>query len=376
MTTCKSCPEAEASKPILGESFDPWYVLLSPPERVGERRLFHSWPPSLPEVGVGVDYQEIAHQASRCAKGVIRERWRDLRKFTPVESAALLLSSQKFRSGPSLQVREYLRRMYERSGDKVEYVLPSFPFKIPNMEKSPYGHFDAGEILCLQRLQLINEVTTELLDKPSVFHVVSDGKIYSDICGVNAETYQGYSRSARQAIGQMGLAGSLDYVDMVDDVIGDRREEFSETLGRVKEELASWWEVNRGSKPVQYLIRNMSSNVNFYLELECLAYGNLFGMLGDRRGDELKSLMSRKVEDAAFLFMAKLVTLKVLDVLAERYPGSVRATVHPKIGQFGIHLVNSKTRVFPWQGVPLRGSDGRFRIVSPRLRLGITLGAW
>lgn len=90
----------------------------------------------------------------------------------------------------------------------------------------------------------------------------------------------------------------------------------------------------------------------------CLACRGIEG------GDELKSLMSRKVEDAAFLFMAKLVTLKVLDVLAERYPGSVRATVHPKIGQFGIYLVNSKTRVFPWQGVPLRGSDGRFRIVS------------
>ena len=64
----------------------------------------------------------------------------------------------------------------------------------------------------------------------------------------------------------MGLADELKYVDMLDTVIGDRLEEYQATLNAVSTAIAKWWEKNRETDRVKYLISNMSANVNTFTE--------------------------------------------------------------------------------------------------------------
>lgn len=80
--------------------------------------------------------------------------------------------------------------------------------------------------------------------------------------------------------------------------------------------------------------------------------------------DTYSKTVQKQSSDAAFEFTAKLVTLRITNAVLNKYKGSIRATVHPKHGQFGIHLVNSHSRVFPWQGVVIKNNFNKFYTTS------------
>jgi hypothetical protein len=69
-----------------------------------------------------------------------------------------------------------------------------------------------------------------------------------------------------------------------------------------------------------------------------------------------------RAEQGAFEFALFLYILREIDLVGSCYPGAVRATVHPKPGQWGLHLVNPETRVFPWQGVAYLNERDRWRV--------------
>jgi pyoverdine/dityrosine biosynthesis protein Dit1 len=350
--------------PLLGEGFDPWYVLLSPPETNRGREPSLISKPSLPVRTVRVDYGELAHQAELRGKEIVRDRWRELRSRTPAERAAIVLSSKQFRAGNSLGVLEYLTKCFQTVGDEATFTLPSFPFKVPNPAKVVHRNFDAGELLCLRRLHLLNSIVTELLDVPSRFVIISDGKIYADVCGTEPAEYERYSHDARDAIEQMGLTDRLAYVDMIDDVVGDRRGEYEDLLERVQAELSVWWEEHRDSSQVQYLVANMEASIDTTVADFALAKALEADLPKEQPLADYRAHVSSWAERSAFLFMSKLVTLRIMNAVQDRYPGSIRCTVHPKQGQYGIHLVNSSTMTFPWQGTTVRRGDGAFRVTT------------
>lgn len=347
----------------LPSDFDPWYVLLSPPEKVKEKDSYLLTKPTFEVQSIEVDYRAIAAAAEEDARQLIDKRWKDIHTLSPVCQAAKVLSSKQIRNGKSLGVEQYLTQVLGDSKEGVTFALPSFPFKIPNPMKVAHRNLDAGELLCLRRLHYINSIVQMLMDVPSSFVIISDGKIYSDICDIDASEYKQYTSDARRAIAKMGLADELKYVDMLDTVIGDRLEEYQDTLNVVSTEIAKWWEKNRETARVKYLISNMSANVNTFTEDYSLMRSCGNGVIPDALWNQYKKLVNDKAESKAREFMCKLVTLRIMDAVPNRYPGSVRATVHPKEGQFGIHLVNASTFVFPWQGTTLRKTGDKFRVV-------------
>lgn len=71
-----------------------------------------------------------------------------------------------------------------------------------------------------------------------------------------------------------------------------------------------------------------------------------------------------QADTAAFDFALTLCALKAINAVAAFFPYDLRATVHPKPGQWGLHLVNNKTRVFPWQGVAFKKNTGEWRVYT------------
>jgi hypothetical protein len=78
--------------------------------------------------------------------------------------------------------------------------------------------------------------------------------------------------------------------------------------------------------------------------------------------ERVRRSVRERTEEAAFEFALTLYTLKELDLVATAYPGAVRATVHPKPEQWGLHLVNEHTQVFPWQGVAYKPKEGKWTV--------------
>lgn len=78
--------------------------------------------------------------------------------------------------------------------------------------------------------------------------------------------------------------------------------------------------------------------------------------------ETIKAQTVDRAERGALEFALFLYVLSEIDLVPSCYPGAVRATVHPKPGQWGLHLVNRESRVFPWQGVAYRNENGQWRI--------------
>ncbi|WP_294974887.1 L-tyrosine/L-tryptophan isonitrile synthase family protein, partial [uncultured Leuconostoc sp.] len=270
--------------------------------------------------------------------------------------------------GNSLGVKDYLIKIFENSNDKVQFTLPSFPFKVPNALKTEHHNLDAGEILCLQRLYLITYLTQELLNKKSEFIVISDGAIYSDLCNIDPFEYKAYSQKAKTVITKMGISENVKYVDMMNDVISEKTNEYTNTLNQVKDELQYWWQKNCETSKVKYLITNMAGNI----KTDDLDYSVLRSMDHENASD-LFDIYSEKIQkrasQSAFEFTAKLVTLRIMNVVLKKYEGCVRSTVHPKQGQYGIHLVNSSSSIFPWQGVLLKQTTNKFNMAPSQIAL-------
>lgn len=336
---------------LLSDDFDPWYVLLSEPAIIDKKKVIYTENPELEKKFIDVKYDNLKKEAEQKAQLIIRERWRELRLLSPSQQVATILSSKKFRNGNSFDVKNYLTKCLENSKESIQFVLPSFPFKIPNPLKTWHHNLDAGEMLCLQRLYLISFLTQELMNKKTEFIIISDGLIYSDLCDVDAFEYKSYSQRAKQIIDKMGIQDNIKYVDMMNDVLSDKQDEYDQTLQQVQHELKDWWK------------NNMSGNINTndidYSVLRSMTQENVNSVF-----EVYSETLQRRASQKAFEFTSKLVTLRVMDAVLQKYEDCIRATVHPKPGQFGIHLVNSNSRIFPWQGVILKNNSNEFHTTS------------
>jgi len=119
----------------------------------------------------------------------------------------------------------------------------------------------------------------------------------------------------------------------------------------LQHELKDWWK------------NNMSGNINTndidYSVLRSMTQENVNSVF-----EVYSETLQRRASQKAFEFTSKLETLRVMDAVLQKYEICIRATVHPKPGQFGIHLVNSNSRIFPWQGVILKNNSNEFHTTS------------
>jgi pyoverdine/dityrosine biosynthesis protein Dit1 len=360
----------------LPDDFDPSFVMLSPSASMGESTPgFHAPHADLPVVERSIDYQSVTAEAERNARHYIGVRWRDIKSAPPAEQIASLLAGRRYRAGP-LTARDEFAATIRRAlcgGGPVEFVLPSFPFKIPNPGKVAHRTADYAEVLCLQRLYEITEVVRELGGTDSVFRIISDGKIYAGISRIGYGERTQYFTDVVRLIAAMSATHALSVVDMLDDVVGDLRGEVWRDLEAFTPALRRWWDARRNQDKVRYLVRNMTMNIDLGAEmsaftrvLACAEHGSSArpdnGALGETAA-ELARQVHERADKAAFEFTALLTALRRSGVIAVRYPRAIRATVHPKAGQWGIHLVNQESRVFPWQGVALQTQDGNWRVV-------------
>lgn len=358
----------------LPRDFDPWYVMLSPPAEFDESE-FLVVSRRLPVVERPVDFHAVVREAERNARRYIRERWNSIKSSSPAEQITALLTSKHYRAGP-LTAREHFAEQVERSlaaGGPVEFVLPSFPFKIPNPGKVQHRNADYAEILCLQRLYEITEIVRDLGGVDSIFRIISDGKMYADVCGIGFSEHSQYFAANAGFIEAMAATHALTLVDMIDDVLGDRQDDLWREIEEFSPALTDWWNSRRADGKVRYLVRNMAANINLDAEMSgfsraVISGGEGFSVNLDAATrmemmDELIKQVHARAEKAAFEFTALLVALRQTDAVTSRYPMAIRATVHPKEGQWGIHLVNKESRVFPWQGVALQTQRGDWRIV-------------
>lgn len=95
---------------------------------------------------------------------------------------------------------------FVRRGEPVTFVLPAFPAKSPNPEKTLGALPDLGEVLALSRLEKLCADIGAFYEPGARLVICSDGRVFSDLVGVRDADVSRYGDAIRGIIAENGLA--------------------------------------------------------------------------------------------------------------------------------------------------------------------------
>lgn len=372
---------ADAYDPPEVDALDPSFIFLSP--TLLQREDFEAQgdyqDPPEPKVIQSFDWaaqKQATVEAAEEFVDAIRSRLD--RADDMYDKVFEIMSSKRYRAGTKKKTRFDDNRDLFRptvtahidAGTPIEFVLPSFPYKFANPVKVARKRPDMAEVLCLSQLYEIC-CSIGLVYEPGVrFIIISDGSLYQSIFGITQHEADTFRELCVEMIHQLGYDDHLEMVDMEHDLIEPVRSAFDAVRDRMRPVLAEWWEKNPESERRASLISSSSPNINtdgqVSHDLVKMATKNIMSDDDEEevldQFEQVRTNVRERAEKAAFEFALVLYTLKELDLVATAYPEAIRATVHPKPGQWGLHLVNEHTQVFPWQGVAYKAASGRWTV--------------
>jgi pyoverdine/dityrosine biosynthesis protein Dit1 len=93
----------------------------------------------------------------------------------------------------------------------IHFILPAFPAKSPNPNKT-FGYLpDYGEVLALKRLDTLCSRICEVYSPGAFITLCSDGRVFNDLVEAPDWSVDEYSTSIRQIIESLGLKSLFTY---------------------------------------------------------------------------------------------------------------------------------------------------------------------
>ena len=235
--------------------------------------------------------------------------------------------------------------------EPIQMILPTLPSKGQNRARNDHAidEVSLGEILFFAQMRDIVHSIKQIYDPGMKITVVTDGIIYADMFRHN-DTGRAilYRNTCMELRDRMQLRDVVDIVDM--DWLLFSEPTFGLMKSFVHDRLLCLWNTNADVKQrMESLMRGMIFNMPTPGEKFERALENI-----NRPFTELPQGFQDKLKFTALRYASSLIALQRLQILYRAFPGALRATVHPKAApQIGLHLVNSRSTVFPYHGVVL-----------------------
>lgn len=243
---------------------------------------------------------------------------------------------------------EHLRRIRAAvaAGQTLELVLPAFPAKSPNREKTLSALPDYAEVLGLMRLQKLCD-QIGLVYRPGARVVIcSDGRVFSDLVLVSDEEVSAYGRAIDRMIGELNLS-SLSTLGM-EDVFG-----------------------NCGFDAMRALLISRHGRSLAEIRTDVLGHADALAMFnGIHRfvfEDRLvlfpeKSRNKLREESKAVAYQVIQRSNAWSGLVEALFPRALRLSIHPQVSRsakIGFQLVDCEnTWGTPWHNVALAGPQG------------------
>ncbi|MCX6125981.1 MAG: isocyanide synthase family protein [Proteobacteria bacterium] len=297
------------------------------------------------------------------------------RSQNQVRPAGMELGSEICDLGKSIQLKKIAATV--KTGQAVHFLLPAFPAKSPNPQKTHSDEPDYGEFLALKHLSKICKDIGNIYSGGARITICSDGHVFGDLVQVEDDVVNRYGHCLGAMIRDFDL-DRLSVFNMQDHFGGlsfsTMRSELVASYGRTVEEIR---QDVLGSASEKQLF----NGIHRFLFEDMLV---------------LQSNLSRNAARQKSKIMAYEVILRshAWSGLVERkFPDAVRLSIHPQLphsAKFGVKLLPRTGRVqgldpaldhpldyamaewrTPWHGVALENDHG-FSIVkkSEALALG------
>lgn len=233
-----------------------------------------------------------------------------------------------------------------KKNEAIKFILPAFPAKSPNRNKTLSKNPDFGEYLGLKRLDNICSEIEKIYEPGGKFIICSDGRVFSDIVEVNDSDVTNYCTELKNMI----KADNLNSISVfnLEDVFSKL------TYEQMREELSN----NYGKK-----ISDIKQNVKQNNDEKAL-----FNGLHKFTYEDM-SFLHKKLSNSQIKKRSKEVTYHIIQrshawsgLVAQYFPECVRISIHPQelhTGKIGVQLVNCEhSWGTPWHNVVLLNENG------------------
>lgn len=227
----------------------------------------------------------------------------------------------------------------------VTFVLPAFPGKSPNLAKVLSPLPDMAERLALQFLDKLCEHIREVYSPGAQIILCSDGRVFSDIIGMNEADVSAYQLELDAIIQELGLANlstfNLDETFRGKDFV-QMRHELMQSYGASQESLRE--KVLRDSEA-----ERMYCGITRFLVEDSTFPG------------QTKSRTAIQKESKAKAYEVIRRSNAWSEFIAQRFTNAVRLSIHPQAcgsKKIGIRLIGTESWMTPWHGVAVRTDSG------------------
>lgn len=235
---------------------------------------------------------------------------------------------------------------FVRAGKTIEMVLPAFPAKSSNRQKTLGDLPDLGEALALKRLDRLCAAIGEIYEPGARIVICSDGRVFSDLVQVSDQAVSLYREEISRILARERLShlGTFDLDDVFDAGLNhDQRREalvgsFAEPVERLRERVAEDEE-----------FRQLFNGIHRFLFEDLIVLRP--GLSRNQAREASKQLAYGVVQRSNA--WSRLVE--------QRFPEAVRLSIHPQAPnsrKIGVRLLpSSNVWRTPWHSAVL--FDGR-----------------
>lgn len=242
----------------------------------------------------------------------------------------------------------------------IEFVLPAFPAKSANREKTLSVLPDMGECLSLMRLQgLVDAVKTHYMPGAKMI-ICSDGYVFNDVVGVSDEAVSRYKHMLITMNQDLSLTdiGFYDLQNAFD----------TATLDSLRQRLESQYADSY--ETLHFNVKNIPQETHLFNGLQRFLYEDMQFLAPQISKNQLRKLAREKTYTTVRRSHAWS------RLLADRFPEAIRLSIHPHAchtGKTAFRLIPGQSPwATPWHNVLVKHANG-LRLM--KRREAVSLGA-
>ncbi|MBX9687145.1 MAG: isocyanide synthase family protein [Candidatus Obscuribacterales bacterium] len=283
--------------------------------------------------------------------GIARNILAEIMKFRRVPAGASVCASgcEKCSFLPLQKIVSAVKK-----NEAVTFVLPAFPGKSPNPEKVLGPLPDLAERLSFAFLGDLCKRVKEFYSPGIKIIVASDGRVFSDVVGMQESDVSDYQNELNKLIAEMSLSDismfNLDDVYKGFHFVQMREElmkHFGQSLDFLKQKIRNGAQEN--ASPDEQEANRMYSGITRFLFEDAMHSGQ----------SKSRSAVQKDARSRAYEVIRRSNAWSRL--ISEIFTDAVRLSIHPQTcgsRKLGIRLIGDESWMTPWHGVAVEGQSG------------------
>jgi pyoverdine/dityrosine biosynthesis protein Dit1 len=254
--------------------------------------------------------------------------------------------------------RPLLEKLY-RAGAPLTFTLLGYPNKMPNPLYTRSTGADLGEMISLMKLSEIATRIKGFYAPGARIRVLTENTIFFGMSGLSEHEQHHYFLD----IARWSTLLSISDRVLVEDVVAHHTSELEQRWSAITEELREKY--RRGdsetTEMVQAVLPTNFMTLNFRGYPEEVLVRLFDPTVEDRSLESLRGQLLNRAIEESFGYLAYHQARYRMGFMEAAFPDSLRLTVAPQVGSFGIQMLNRTARMLPYYGyVVASGAEFNF----------------